>query len=150
MVLLAITIAVTIILVISHHKRYGILLIGTYAGEYLIVNIIKGVITSPRPTNALVEAAYFSFPSSHVSASVVFFGLLTFIAWKKWQTPKIRAPVAALYVFLVALVGVDRIYLNVHWLTDVVGAVLLGAFWLTFCLALFNRLTKQGNKKIEK
>ncbi|MCL4430227.1 MAG: phosphatase PAP2 family protein, partial [Chloroflexi bacterium] len=104
---------------------------------------IHGVIASPRPSNEIIQEVYFSFPSSHVTAAVVFFGLLTFTAWKKWKASTIRVSVSALYVFLVILVGFDRVYLNVHWLTDVIGAVFLGAFWLTLCLFLFNRVNSR-------
>lgn len=146
-VILIVTIVIAITLVFVHHRRYSILMFSSYAGGYLIVNIIKGVIASPRPPNEIIDAGYFSFPSSHVMASVIFFGLLTFIAWKKWKTSLIKVSVSGiLYVFLIFLVGFDRIYLNVHWLTDVVGALFLGAFWLTFCLFLFNKANSRLSK----
>jgi undecaprenyl-diphosphatase len=43
-------------------------------------------------------------------------------------------------VSVTGIVGFDRIYLNVHWATDVIGAVLLGTFWLLLCILVFSRL----------
>jgi membrane-associated phospholipid phosphatase len=60
-----------------------------------------------------------------------------------WDSAKIKALTAGLYVSITVVVGFDRIYLNVHWFSDIVGAFFLGAFWLTSSILLFNLLFKR-------
>ncbi len=110
------------------------------AGEALLVEFLKIVIMSPRPLNGIIAVTGYSFPSGHTTSCVVFFGILTYFVWKHWNSFKIKASTAGLYVSLTAVVAFDRIYLNVHWFSDIIGAVFLGAFWLAFSIFLFKNL----------
>ncbi len=128
---------VAVVAFISRNVKIGFLLPSSMAGTALLVNISKNLVASPRPENEIIAQTGFSFPSGHVTASIVFFGILTYFAWQHWNSLKTKAPTAGLYVGVVALVGFDRIYVNVHWLSDVIGAAFFGAFWLAFSLAAF-------------
>ncbi len=138
--LAAISLVLAIFLFVLHHRRYGLLLLGAMAGDALLVGLFKTIIISPRPLNEIIVETGYSFPSGHTTSSVVFFGVLAYFAWKQWDSTKIKALTAGLYASITAVVGFDRIYLNVHWFSDIVGAFFLGAFWLTFCILLFKRL----------
>jgi undecaprenyl-diphosphatase len=70
---------------------------------------------------------------------VVFFGVLTYFAWTHWRSLRMQIATAWLYGAVVAVVGFDRIFLNVHWLSDVIGAIFLGAFWVSACILLFKQ-----------
>jgi undecaprenyl-diphosphatase len=120
-----------------NHRRYSVLLLAGMGGDALIVSIAKTVVHSPRPLNGLLYDAGFSFPSGHTTASIVFCGLLTYLIWQHWKSPKSKAVSTALSISVTSIVGFDRIYLNVHWVSDVVGGCLLGLFWLTFTLWVF-------------
>jgi undecaprenyl-diphosphatase len=124
-----------------HYRNYALLLVVAMLGEFLIVTILKRLIHSARPLNGIIPETGFSFPSGHATAAVVFLGLLTYLIWQhfKSRNPKILSGV--LFLLLSLLVGFSRIYLNVHWLSDVVGAYSLGISWLTFCVLAF-RLQK--------
>ncbi len=149
--LAAISLVVAILLVILHQRKYGLLLLGAMAGDALLVDLFKTVIISPRPLNGIVSETGYSFPSGHTTGSVVFFGILTYFVWKNWGSTKIKALTGGLYISVTAVVGFDRIYLNVHWFSDIAGGVFLGAFWLTFCILLFKlldaRLSRTSNKR---
>lgn len=110
------------------------------AGTAILVDVSKTLIANPRPLNHIIFETSFSFPSGHTTSTVVLVGIFTYIAWKHWKNIKWRVLTGITYVSAVVLVGFDRIYLNVHWLSDVVGAVFLGAFWLAFTIYIFNRL----------
>jgi membrane-associated phospholipid phosphatase len=144
--LLVISLAVAAILFAMHYWRGSVLLLGAMAGYVVLVEIIKTLVYSPRPVNMLVPETDNSFPSGHVMGSVVFLGALTYLAWQRWNSSKTRLSTGGLYVAITALVGFDRIYLNVHWFSDVIGGCLLGAFWLTFSILVFRYLT--SNQKI--
>jgi len=139
-VLFVVTIAVAAVLFILHYRRYSILLLGAMTGDALIVDFCKTLIASTRPINQIIPLTNFSFPSGHVMGVIVFFGIIVFIVWREWESFKVKFAVGTLFIFLVCLVGFDRLYLNVHWLSDVIGAVFLGFFWLTFCIFVFDYL----------
>ncbi len=130
-----------IVFFVFHLRRYGLLLLGAMAGDAVLVALFKTIIMSPRPSNGIVFASGYSFPSGHTTSSVVFFGILTYFVWKNYEpSKKVKALTAGLYVFITAVIGFDRVYLNVHWFGDLIGSVFLGAFWLTTCILLFKHL----------
>ncbi len=144
------SVIVATILLLFHHARYGILLLGSMGGTTLLVDFCKTVFQSPRPLNQIVSASGFSFPSGHTTSTVVFFGVLAYFALKQSGRVKVKAAIIAAYVSVTAVVGFDRIYLNVHWFSDVIGAVFLGGFWLSFCVFIFNRLISSRFQRFTK
>ncbi len=135
-----ISLAIATLFFIFHHRRYGLLLLSSMAGAALLVDAFKILVQSPRPLNEILPETSYSFPSGHVTSSVVFFGVLTYFAWKYCYTNKTKIAVSVTYISIISIVGFDRIYLNVHWFSDVIGAIFLGSFWLAFCIYMFNRL----------
>ncbi len=135
--LVILSIVLAILLFVLHCRRFGLLLLVAMAGDALLVTFFKTVIMSPRPLDGIIVESGYSFPSGHMTSCVVFFGVLTYFVWKHWSSFKIKASMAGLYVSLTVAVAFDRIYLNVHWFSDIIGAVLLGVFWLTLCIFLF-------------
>jgi membrane-associated phospholipid phosphatase len=128
---------------VKNRWRYGVLLIGAIGGIALIVALSKMLIMSPRPLNEVIPLTDYSFPSGHVAGNVVFFGILTYVAWKNWVSTRSRSLTGGLYIAMIVLIGFGRIYLNVHWFSDVVGGFLLGAFWLMFTLWVFHRMVTE-------
>ncbi|MFN2544161.1 MAG: bifunctional DedA family/phosphatase PAP2 family protein [Actinomycetota bacterium] len=103
-----------------------------WAGSVLLVHGIKALIDRPRPpaSHFLVSATGPSFPSGHVTDAVALYGLLAALiasATPSW-TRKVGAWAGAVIVGLA--VGTTRLYLGVHWLTDVLGGYALGGLWL--------------------
>ena len=135
---------IAIFLFVLHYKRYSLLLLGAMAGDTLRVELFKTIFMSPRPLNGLIVASGYSFPSGHTVSSLVFFGVLTYFVWKNWDSVKIKALTGGLYISITALVGFDRIYLNVHWFSDIVGSIFLGTFWVTLCILLFKYSVSNG------
>jgi undecaprenyl-diphosphatase len=148
--LVVISIAIASILFLKNHKPQGLLLLGAMGGEALLVTIIKNLDRVGRPTNALVSDSGFSYPSGHSVAVVVFGGVLAYFAWRHWHSTRSRTGVVVGLGVLVGVVGFDRIYLSVHWLSDVIGGWLFGAFWLSFVLLVFGWLEHAGKFKSER
>jgi undecaprenyl-diphosphatase len=143
-VLASVSVVVAAFLFAAHQRRYGLLLITAMVGDAVLVSAGKTLVVSARPLNEILFQSSNSFPSGHVTGSVIFFGVLTYFAWTRWNSTKVKAATGALYVIAVGVVGFDRIYLNVHWFSDVVGAVFLGAFWLTLSIVVFKHLLHFG------
>jgi membrane-associated phospholipid phosphatase len=76
------------------------------------------------------ELAGNSFPSGHVLRAVIVYGLLAFVIRRLATSPRIRSLALVVAVAIVALVSFDRLYLDVHWESDVIGGLLLGAIAL--------------------
>jgi undecaprenyl-diphosphatase len=140
-VLSIVTALIAVYLFYRHYRNEALLLAGAMLGEFLIVSILKRSIHSPRPLHEIIPETGFSFPSGHATAAVVFLGVLTYLAWQHFKSRNVRILSGVLLVLLSLLVGFSRIYLNVHWFSDVLGAYSLGVFWLTFCVLAF-RLQK--------
>ena len=132
-----ITLLIAVYLLYKRYKNYALLLVGTMLGDVVIVTILKRLIHSARPINGIIPETGFSFPSGHATAAVVSLGLLTYLIWRHFKYQNVRILSGVLFVLLSLLVGFSRIYLNVHWLSDVLGAYSLGIFWLTFCVLTF-------------
>ncbi len=119
--LVFISIIIAGLLFLRHHKPEGLLLLGAMGGDALLIEIIKNVDRAARPTDGLVSSSGFSYPSGHAAGVVVFAGILAYFAWRHWQSRRSRVIVGAGFGALAGIVGFDRIYLNVHWLSDVLG-----------------------------
>jgi len=91
-----------------------------------VSELIKLVIHRARPINALVIETDPSFPSGHTIMSVIFFLLLIFLFKDKIRSKIIRRTMITICIVLPLLIGFSRLYLNIHWFTDVLTGFLIG------------------------
>lgn len=108
-------------------------------GAGILNAIIKGIYERARPSQIqpLVEIGGYSFPSGHSMGSVIVYGGLLFLILRSLRSAQLKFIVSLLISFLVLGIGVSRIYLGVHFLTDVLGGFSLGFAWLCISIALF-------------
>jgi undecaprenyl-diphosphatase len=115
------------------------LLVAVTAAGYGVRTALKLSIARPRPpddlVNVIVQPDGFSFPSGHVMHYVVFLGVLTFILGKRIESGPRRWAIRGAALAALLTIGLSRVYLGVHWVSDVLasyaygGAVLAGAIW---------------------
>lgn len=135
-VLLPVTFACSAVLWRRRHHAVALWLPAIGVGAALALPIIKWLIDKPRPS-----LRGYGFPSGHVFGVTVFVVIAVYLLWgfdtpRRWQ----RGARAAGITF-VTLVGYSRIYVNAHWLSDVVGGLLAGiAFALVMVLVIDGRL----------
>jgi undecaprenyl-diphosphatase len=119
-------------------RRDSLLVVAVSAGGLALGPVLKVVVARPRP--ALHEHVVFvdswSYPSGHSLNTMVVLGLLTVLAMRERPGWLWRTPLAVLGAFLVFTVGFSRVYLGVHWPSDVLAGWLIGVFWLAVCLTL--------------
>ncbi|MBI4427261.1 MAG: LssY C-terminal domain-containing protein [Candidatus Magasanikbacteria bacterium] len=113
----------------------------TVAGTGLSVFLGKLITHRPRPDVALYLEDSFSFPSGHAAMAVAFYGFLTYVLFR--QIKKWRYKINALFfsAAIILAIGFSRLYLGVHFLSDVWGGYLLGALWLIIGIAVSELLT---------
>ncbi|MCK9906483.1 phosphatase PAP2 family protein, partial [Frankia sp. Cpl3] len=89
-----------------------------------------------RPSmHHLVEAGSYSFPSGHAMVSAAFYGMLGYLIWLNLrQRTKPAWYVVALTVLLIVAIGISRVYLGVHFPSDVIAGFAAGSIWLTACI----------------
>lgn len=97
----------------------------------LINQVLKFVVQRPRPDGfRLATVSGFSFPSGHSMAAMAFFGLLAWLVWRYEKDRRQRALLVAAFAFVIVMIGVSRIYLGVHYASDVIGGFCLSVIWL--------------------
>ena len=129
----------TIVCVLLYRRRQLVaaaLLPVVLGGAELLNLVLKLSFHRPRPEVAFVHLDTYSFPSGHAMISTAAYGALAYLAWSRLQTPRARLALTAGTVLLVALICFSRLYLGVHYLSDVLGGAAAGAFWLAVSIAL--------------
>ncbi|MDB4909540.1 MAG: phosphoesterase PA-phosphatase related protein [Gemmatimonadetes bacterium] len=118
----------------------------SYVGGTILDGVIKYVVRRPRPEFAAKFLHYssWSFPSGHSMGSLIGFSMLayTIIRVRNIESTAAKIGIWAGAIVMIALVGYSRIYLGVHYLSDVVAGYTLGVLWLAVCftgLELVNR-----------
>jgi membrane-associated phospholipid phosphatase len=113
-----------------------LMLIGT-AGSLLMTTVGKAVVGRPRPPLAEAVPPYeyaFSFPSGHTLNSTVIAGLVAYLLLRRLTTTWARTLTVVLAVLWTVTMGLSRVFLGHHWLTDVAFAWLLGSAWLALII----------------
>ena len=105
-------------------------------GAELLNLILKLSFHRTRPDVAFVQIDSYSFPSGHAMISAAAYGALAYLAWPQLRTRRRRALLVAATALVVALIGFSRLYLGVHYLSDVLAGVAGGVFWLSLSIAL--------------
>lgn len=123
-------------------NKYIIPLILTCGSNFLTSAAGKLWFHRPRPLQAVYVEKLYSFPSSHAAITVVFFGFLTFILWQNTNKIWVKYTVLGAMIFLCALIGFTRLYLGVHYLSDVLGGFLIGLIWLAIGIWLTKKIKK--------
>jgi len=103
--------------------------------------ILKHLFHRKRPlTPLLYEAKGKSFPSGHAIMSVNFFGLLLYMLWQTEVDLFIKIIVSVITIFLIIAIGFSRIYLRVHYTSDVLAGFIIGLGWFYTVLLILGRL----------
>lgn len=136
-----ITVIVMLILyVFLRHKRELLFLAIVLAGSTLLNAVIKLLFQRARPTiNRIIEVSGYSFPSGHSMAAFSLYGGLAFLIWKHIPTFAGRVCMIAASAAFILMIGISRIYLGVHYPSDVVGGYFLSGCWLFTCIWFYRR-----------
>jgi undecaprenyl-diphosphatase len=117
--------------------RIVVLFVVGVGGAELLDVILKLIFARPRPTlpDPLLVLTSYSFPSGHAMGSMAFYGLLAYLAIQRLSAWRWRVGVAIASAFLILLIGFSRMYLGVHYLSDVLAGYAAGFAWLVITIA---------------
>lgn len=138
------TLFIFIVLFIKKRRVEAILFVSTMAFSGIFNQLLKMLYHRPRPTiQPLIEASGYSFPSGHSMASFTFYGLLAFFIILKFKSIVVRLSVIFLTALTISTVGISRIYLGVHYPTDVLAGFTAGAATLVIFLIAYHLTVKK-------
>lgn len=121
-------------------KKLALIIMLNLAIVYLLNVIIKMIIARPRPDILrLVYETGYSFPSGHAMVATGFYGFLIYIANKKIKNKALRKCITILLTLLIFLIGISRIYLGVHYATDIIGAFIIGIIYLVIFINILKK-----------
>ncbi|MGB3005162.1 MAG: phosphatase PAP2 family protein, partial [Chitinophagaceae bacterium] len=110
-----------------------------------LMSLLKNIIQRPRPDFPLVEGiTNYSFPSGHAFMTVVFFGLITLFSISNNNKRK-NTWIVSVMIILIFLIGFSRIYLRVHYATDVMAGWCIGSIWLITSLSILGIIKAKFN-----
>jgi membrane-associated phospholipid phosphatase len=122
---------ICIFLFIKTHRWYSVKIAAIALTSTAVLFLLKGILQRERPLLPVIAKVHgYSFPSGHSFSSLVFFGMLSYIAYKTIKNKALKTIlIIACFAFAI-LVGFSRIYLKVHYASDVIAGLCLGAIWL--------------------
>jgi undecaprenyl-diphosphatase len=141
-----ITIAAAGFLMLQRKRHLAFYLMGAVASGTLVGSLLKWAFARPRPDLVPHGQVVYtsSFPSGHSMISAVAFLTLGALLASGQANFAMRGYLMSLAVLLTLIVGVSRVYLGVHWPTDVLAGWTAGAAWALLCWALARRLRRRG------
>ncbi|MBN8748442.1 PAP2 superfamily protein [Xylophilus ampelinus] len=118
------------------HRSFAVGWVLANGGNAALNLSLKNVFERVRPVHdtALAQAPGFSFPSGHTSSAVVMWGMLAYLALRL-APPRWQVPVLVLAVAMALSIAASRVFLQVHYLTDILAGLCSGAAWLAVCIA---------------
>ena len=124
-----------LLIILIKNKKIGLSILVNLAIVTGLNQLLKRILQRPRPTEfRIVEETGYSFPSGHSMVSMAFYGYLIYLIYKyiKWS-------LICLLSCLVILIGTSRIYLGVHYTSDVLGGFLISISYLVIYISAVNK-----------
>jgi membrane-associated phospholipid phosphatase len=142
--LIVLLVGVVIVLVIAKRWRWLAYLAMTCGGGALMNLELKRFFARARPDVAemMRRAHGYSFPSGHAMGSTVVFGALSYLAFRYLAQWRWKSAAIALAATLIASVALSRVYLGVHWISDVGAGIVAGLMWVSICTVGYEALRR--------
>ncbi len=136
-------------LFIRKHRWFSIKIPVVAISSTVLMFLLKFIFQRERPLNPLLtEAKGLSFPSGHAMMSFTFYGLIIYMVWINVQSRLLRSVLVTGLLLLILLIGISRVYLKVHYASDVIAGFCLGLMWLVLCSFVLDKMEKYSQKEI--
>jgi len=129
----------TILAIVIKNKKTGLLIWINLVVSTLLNQILKYIVQRPRPTEfRIIDESGYSFPSGHSMVSAAFYGFLIYLIYRNVKNKYLKWGLISALSLLIILIGTSRIYLGVHYTSDVLAGFLISISYLI----IFTYLTK--------
>lgn len=146
-IILSIGVIVHLIFILNY-RRQAYLFFIVVAATPLLNIVLKSYFQRERPMiHRIMEANGYSFPSGHSMIAFSFYSILAYILWKNVHSRKGKRMLILSSGFMILAIGISRIYLGVHYPSDVLGGFLVSAIWVISALVVFRWLERQRKIK---
>lgn len=134
-------IALTIVLfIVIKNKKIGASIFSNLVIVTILNQLLKGILQRPRPTEyRIIEETGYSFPSGHSMISMAFYGYLIYLIYKYVKNKYIKWTSIVVLSLLICTIGISRIYLGVHYTSDVLGGFLISISYLVIFISAVNK-----------
>lgn len=140
LVIIITAVIMVILYLVLKHRQELILLMAGMIGTVVLNQTLKALFHRIRPDfQRFVEETGYSFPSGHSMAAFSLYTLLAFLLWRHTPTKFGRVLLVTFSALMILTIGFSRLYLGVHFPSDVIGAYLLSGFWVTLTIWYFQR-----------
>ena len=130
-----------LLILLIKNKKIGFSIIVNLGLSALTNFIVKNIIQRPRPIgHNLIDEAGYSLPSGHSMVSMAFYGYLIYLIYKKVKNKYIKISLIIFLSLLIISVGISRVYLGVHYTTDVICGYLLGISYLIIFITILKNI----------
>lgn len=120
------TIILSIALFLRKRKQFSIILLGSIATSAVLSLILKFIFHRARPPFGVYPESLNSFPSGHSSLAMAFYGFIIFLILREQKSATAQITYTTIFILLIILIGVSRVYLGVHYPTDVLAGFIVG------------------------
>jgi len=136
-VVMMVVLVAALFLFLTKHKHSAALLVVVTAGAIVLNGILKGVFQRQRPNifEWGTEVFSSSFPSGHAMSAAVVYGTIAYLAGRLQRTHWARLVTTIVAITLIVLIAASRIYLGVHYPSDILAGMAVGFAWAAFCMA---------------
>ena len=129
-----------LLLVVLKNKKVGLSICINLVVVTIINQLLKRLLQRPRPTEfRIIEETGYSFPSGHSMVSMAFYGYLIYLIYRFVKNKYLKWISIVLLSLLICLIGISRIYLGVHYTSDVLGGFLISISYLVIYISAFNK-----------
>ena len=143
------SIATIALLLLIKNKKIGLSIFSNIVIITILNQLLKRILRRPRPTEfRIVEETGYSFPSGHSMVSMAFYGYLIYLIYRYIENKYIKWLLIVLLSILICLIGISRIYLGVHYTSDVLGGFLLSISYLVVYISLIKNLKIKNITKV--
>lgn len=138
------SIATIALLLLIKNKKIGLSIFSNIVIITILNQLLKKILRRPRPTEfRIVEETGYSFPSGHSMVSMAFYGYLIYLIYRYIKNKYIKWSLIVLLSILICLIGISRIYLGVHYTSDVLGGFLLSISYLVVYISLIKKILSE-------
>jgi membrane-associated phospholipid phosphatase len=142
--LIPLNIILILFFVYKKEKWFATRIAALSLSSLLLMLTLKLFFQRARPDLPVIgDVSGFSFPSGHALISVVFYGLFIHMVWHEVKTKWLRTLLIILLSILIVLIAFSRVYLRVHYASDVIAGIAVGFIWLVLSLNVIQRIEKK-------